>query len=111
MRDVLLDALLAEENLPLPVPEHKFALPARRWRLDWAWPDHRLALEIEGGVWTNGRHTRGSGFLRDMDKYNSLAVHGWRLLRCTPSGLYDGVTIGMIKKCLSMDIPATSGQN
>lgn len=70
-------------NLDLPVmpePEYKFH-PVRKWRLDFAWPSLRLAVEIEGAVWTGGRHTRGSGFLADIDKYNALASMGWRLLR------------------------------
>lgn len=71
-------------GLPEPVAEFRFH-PERRWRLDWAWPDWRLALEIEGGVWTGGRHTRGRGFLGDMEKYNALALAGWRLVRCTPA--------------------------
>ena len=54
-------------KVPPPVAEHRFA-PPRRWRFDWAWPDHMLALEIEGAVWTGGRHTRGAGYLRDMEK-------------------------------------------
>lgn len=43
-----------------------------------------IAVEIEGGVWTGGRHTSGSGFLGDMEKYNEAAAAGWRVLRFTP---------------------------
>jgi hypothetical protein len=67
--DALFLALLRRERLPLPVPEYRFA-PPRRWRTDYAWPLAKLALEVEGGVWTNGRHTRGTGFLKDIAKYN-----------------------------------------
>jgi len=70
-------------GLPEPVAEHRFAHP-RRWRFDWAWPDHLLALEVDGGVWTRGRHTRGAGFLRDIEKLNSAAIAGWSVLRTTP---------------------------
>ena len=73
-------------GLPVPVAEFRFALP-RRWRFDYAWPDYLVALEIEGGVWTGGRHVRPSGFLGDMLKYNCAAVLGWRVLRCTPQTL------------------------
>ena len=38
--------------------------PERRWRFDYAWPALKVALEIHGGVFTNGRHTRGKGFTR-----------------------------------------------
>ncbi len=73
-------------GIPAPVPEYRFA-PPRRWRIDYAWPQAFLAVEIEGGAWTHGRHTRGTGFLADMEKYNALAEAGWRLLRYPPGKL------------------------
>jgi hypothetical protein len=62
------------------VKEHKFH-PAKKWRLDYANPGIKLAIEIEGGIWTLGRHTRGSGFKADMEKYNAASILGWGLLR------------------------------
>ena len=59
-------------GLPEPVREFKFH-PTRRWRFDFAWPDHKVAAEVEGGTWTGGRHTRGSGFEKDCHKYNAAA--------------------------------------
>ena len=73
-------------GLPEPVPEYRFH-PHRKWRFDYAWPLHRLALEVDGGVWTQGRHTRGSGFLGDMLKFNNATLLGWRVLRYTPQQL------------------------
>lgn len=83
----------------LPTPEHRFD-PSRRWRFDFAFPDVRIALEVEGGVFTNGRHTRGLGFLKDMEKYNRAAVLGWRVLRTTPSDLCMQETIDMVKDAM-----------
>jgi very-short-patch-repair endonuclease len=71
-------------GLPLPKPEYRF-LPDRRYRIDYAYPDRLLAIEIEGGVWTHGRHTRGSGFVGDIEKYNLLTEYGWHLLRYQPN--------------------------
>lgn len=62
----------------------------RKWRTDYYISDYNLAIEIEGGVYINGRHTRPSGFMRDIEKYNQLTVYGIILLRYTPR---------MIKKC------------
>lgn len=53
----------------------------RKWRFDFALPEKKLAVEIDGGIWTNGRHVRGSGFLKDMEKLNSAVELGWKVLR------------------------------
>ncbi len=73
-------------ELPLPVAEYLFA-PPRRFRFDYAWPDDRVALECEGGIWVQGRHNRGQGFINDCEKYNLACVMGWRVLRYTPHNL------------------------
>lgn len=86
-------------KLPEPVREHRFH-EKRKWRIDFAWPDQMLAVEIEGGVWTNGRHTRGSGFEADCEKYNCLSEMGWQLLRFTPRYLRSGEAIEQVKRIL-----------
>lgn len=73
-------------GLPVPVPEYQFH-PGRRWRFDYAWPLHKLALEVEGGIWTEGRHTRGAGALADLEKYSEAAILGWRIIYATPGDL------------------------
>lgn len=69
-------------GLPIPEREYKFH-PKRRWRFDFAWPALMLAVEIEGGVWSGGRHTSGVGFTLDCEKYNEATIAGWRILRVT----------------------------
>jgi hypothetical protein len=71
-------------NWPMPVREHRFH-PVRKWRFDYAWPEHLVALEQEGGVFQGGRHTSGAGFLKDAEKYNTATMMGWRIIRGTPS--------------------------
>lgn len=73
-------------GLPEPVPEYRFH-PQRKWRMDFSWPLHRVAVEINGGVWTQGRHTRGAGYLADMAKRNAAALLGWRTLEYAPDQL------------------------
>ena len=60
--------------------------PTRKWRFDYAHPLYKIAIEIEGGVWVKGggRHTRGAGYIKDMEKYNQAVICGWQLLRFTP---------------------------
>jgi len=64
------------------IREYKF-LHDRRFRFDIAIPQHKIAIEFEGGIWTKGRHTRGRGYAKDAKKYNLATMHGWRLLRYT----------------------------
>ncbi len=78
--------LFKNANLPVPVAEYKFH-PDRKWRFDYAWPELKVALEIEGGIWVRGRHNRGIGMINDMVKYNSAAILGWRILRYTPQNI------------------------
>lgn len=73
-------------HLPRPVAEHRFH-DDRKWRFDFAWPDAKIALEVDGAIWTQGRHTRGEGWLKDTEKMNTAATMGWRVLRCTPDSL------------------------
>ena len=81
------------------IAEHKFH-PVRRWRFDYAILDKKIAIEVEGGVWSNGRHTRGSGFLKDIEKYNNATLLGWRLVRCTPQTLLSSKFIDFLKKLI-----------
>lgn len=82
--------LCTEAGIVIPEYEYRFH-PSRKWRFDCAWREHMIALEIEGGIWSQGRHTRGAGFLGDMEKYNAAVLLGWRVIRTTPQTLVDGV--------------------
>ena len=64
---------LARLEVPRPEREFKFH-PTRKWRADFAWPERFLLVEIEGGVYSRGRHTRGKGFETDMTKYNAATM-------------------------------------
>ncbi len=74
--------LALASELPAPVRELAFA-PPRRWRFDFAWPELSLAVELEGGIWSGGRHARGRGIADDAEKYNAAALRGWTVLRYT----------------------------
>lgn len=85
------DRVCQLQGLPVPVAEYCFARP-RLWRLDWAWPDQLLALEVNGGIWESkkrprGRHSRGVGQLNDMAKWSEAAARGWRIIHCVPADL------------------------
>lgn len=87
----------------------------RKWRFDFivsrkVLPEYQqttlvswVALEVEGGVYTGGRHTRPTGFIKDMEKYNRAAVLGWLVLRVTPDQLCMQDTVDMIKDALNIN--------
>jgi very-short-patch-repair endonuclease len=97
-----LELQCAYAKVPQPVSEFKFH-PTRRWRFDYAWPEQKLAVEIEGGAFTNGRHTRGAGFIKDMEKYNAAAAAGWRVLRYTPSQVASGMVLEQVERLLKAE--------
>ena len=90
---------LDERGLPRPEREYRFN-PTRKWLFDHAWPASRVAVECEGGAWSNGRHTRGAGYIGDMEKYNEAALLGWIVLRFTPDQIMNGEAIGHIHEAL-----------
>ena len=89
-------------GVPEPEREYMFAKEAmgRRWRWDFCWPSHMLAVELEGGVWSRGRHTRGAGFIADCEKYNAATLLGWRLLRFTRQSVDDWSGAEMVAEML-----------
>ena len=80
--------------------EYVFA-PPRRWRFDFAIPDRMVAIEVEGGTWSGGRHVRGAGYRRDIEKYNAAQALGWRVLRLTTDMVTDGSAMQHVRECLS----------
>jgi len=85
--------------------EYRFH-PVRKWRFDFAFPGHKVAAEVEGGVFVKGRHTRGAAFVKDCEKYNAAAELGWRVFRFVPRQHIDtGVALNTIERAL-MDAAA-----
>ncbi len=74
------------------VQEHRFH-KARQWRLDFAWLDDWLAVEIEGGTHGKSRHTSFKGFHGDCDKYNAAALQGWTVLRFDSAHVASGQAV------------------
>lgn len=87
-------------GLPRPIAEYKFH-PTRKWKFDWAiLGPPLLAIEVEGGAWIGGRHTRGAGFVKDLEKYAEATVLGWRILRVTPQQIADGTALTLVDRIL-----------
>lgn len=103
--------LLCRSDLKVEcVKEHKFH-PTRKWRFDYAIPAHKIAVEVEGGVWTGGRHTSPKGFLGDIEKYNTATVMGWRVLRTIPDELCTNATLDMIRQTIRYSAEQQNPEN
>jgi len=86
-------------RLPVPVLEHRFH-PTRRWRFDAAWLSHKLAVEVDGGGFVQGRHSRGAGMEKDAEKFAEAMLLGWRVIRTTPRQVKSGQAVQWIERAL-----------
>lgn len=78
-----------------PPLEREFRFHAeRKWRADFAHLPSRTLIEIEGGIWINGRHNRAAGFNADLEKYLEAGLAGWRVFRLGP----DQITMENVAK-------------
>lgn len=67
--------------------EFKFH-PKRKWRFDFAFPNQKVAIEFEGGVFLpKARHTSSIGYSGDVEKYREAVLLGWKVLRYTAKDL------------------------
>lgn len=86
-------------KLPTPVFQYRF-LPPRRFRFDVAYPDRMLAVELNGAIWTQGRHTRGKGATSDAEKLSLAAIEGWRVLIAVPEHVRSGQALRWLEEAL-----------
>ena len=95
-------AALSSTDLPQPVREYLFAKQElkRLWRFDIAFVDQRVAVEVDGGSWIGGRHTRGAGFEGDLEKFNAAAELGWSIYRFTTRQVKNGTAMETLKRVL-----------
>nr|WP_216076880.1 endonuclease domain-containing protein [Acinetobacter defluvii] len=79
--------------------EFKFN-PERKWRADFYIVGSNMLIEVEGGIWSNGRHTRAQGYLGDMEKYNSAQVLGYSVYRYSTEQVKSGKAIDEIRRLI-----------
>jgi hypothetical protein len=113
--ELLLAVQLEQAGIPFE-REYRFA-PPRKWRADfaivlfkhpsepaYAAPEQvDILVEIDGGGWVQGRHTRGSGFEKDAEKASAAAILGYRVIRCTPAQVNDGRALSWIRQALGLE--------
>lgn len=85
--ELLLDAQLRSEGIQDFITQFKFC--DRKWTFDFAWPQYKLAVEVDGGHWIGGRHSKGKGFENDCVKNNEAMLRGWHVLHFTSNMVND----------------------
>ncbi|WP_151751990.1 DUF559 domain-containing protein [Acinetobacter bereziniae] len=93
------ESLLANQLRVLKISfeqEYKFH-PKRKWRADFLIVGKKILVEVEGGVWSGGRHTRGKGYIGDMEKYNAAVVLGFQVLRFSTEQVKSGLAVQQIE--------------
>jgi hypothetical protein len=115
--ETLLAVQLEQAGIPFEA-EYRFH-PTRKWRADffvphWAYwhtvhdedpgsSDANLLIEVEGGSFVGGRHTRGPAFEADCEKYAAAAILGYRVIRVTPRQVEDGRALSWIRQALGLE--------
>lgn len=103
-------AFFESEGLPKPLVEFRFH-PERKWRFDFAFLDDddelgvlfpKVAIEVQGGLFIQGRHNRGAALRLEHEKLNTAAELGWRILYLEPQNLCLVDTVKLIKRCLGI---------
>jgi len=75
--------------------------PQRKFRADFAWPEHRLIVEVMGSTWIpNTGHTSGRGIQRDYEKSNLAQLMGYTYLQFTRKDIEDGTALSTIEEVI-----------
>jgi hypothetical protein len=97
------DLLLAQiRAVGLPEPERQAKLvPGRKFLHDFVWREHRLAVEVQGGIWLRkGAHTSGQGVTRDCEKAALALLEGFRTLPVTGEQVRSGDALRWIERLI-----------
>ena len=86
-------------GLPLPEREYRFA-PPRRYRADFAYPERKILVEVQGGIYTRGAHSRGTGLERDYEKINLAQLNGFMVFQFSRKMIESGEAITVLEKAL-----------
>lgn len=74
--------------------------PERKWRFDYACPELKIAIEVDGGIFTGGRHSGGVGQVKDFEKMNEALVLGWRVFHFIPDEQFSRKSLEMVEKLI-----------
>ncbi len=92
--EVRLEQQIFSAGLPQPQTEW-YAVDGRNWRLDFAWPDRKLGIEVQGYA-----HRIKGRFEADIEKRAILMLKGWKIMEVSGKSIKDGVAIEWVKRLL-----------
>ena len=95
--EVKLNKLMIDEGITGFVTQHKFATD-RKYTFDFAFPDIRFAVELDGGIFLRkGGHSTGKAIEDDRYKDQCAFLNDWIVFRVIPKMVEDGSAIRTIK--------------
>lgn len=90
-------------RIGLPAPDVQFRpTSTRRHRWDLAWPVSKLLVDVQGSVFSQGRHTSGTGYREDCRKMGIAVCLGYRCLWVTTDMVTSGEAVSLIETALSV---------
>jgi hypothetical protein len=90
---------LARAGLPTPETQQRL-VGGRQYRWDACWFRWKVAVEVQGAIWKQGRHTRGGGFEEDCVKAALVQIEGWITIAVTPGMITNGLAVDLISRAL-----------
>jgi very-short-patch-repair endonuclease len=103
-RDALERSMLQQITHYLRIPgldwrsQYEFLRPDRKYRADFAELTHRLLVEVQGGSWISGAHSRGGGYERDCVRMAEATIAGWTILYVTGDMVNDGRALVLVER-------------
>lgn len=97
-RQRLFLAACEAHGLPEPVAEYEWC-PGRKFKADWCFSGLVL-LEIHGGTWIGGHHSRGKDQIEDFWKINESQLLGFVYLIVTPQQVDSGEAFALVRRAL-----------
>jgi hypothetical protein len=91
------EAACAAAGLPKPKYEYQFH-PERKWRFDILF--RKVAVEIQGGLFCAGRHTRGAALLKEYEKLNEAQIMGYKVLLVSTKQMDSLEVLNLVKRAL-----------
>jgi len=103
LRTSRLELQLYEQIEQAGLPQPQYQHPVCGHRADFAWPDRRVCVEVQGGTWAHGRHNRGTGYADDRMLANRRQLAGWTVLEFTADHLNDGSALDVVRDALTKE--------